>query len=614
MADILITGFPRSGTTLVASLLNTQPDVIALAEPFALPQGQDREGAVEHIRALMHDYRSQALAGSPLVTKHMGGRIPDNWVEPPKENGGLRRVLEERGALLFDKPLTDDFTLVAKHPAEFTALADLLVDHFPLYAVVRDPLAVMAAWQTVDMPINRGRMPMLERLAPTDWRVQLDAIEEPLERQVKLLSLQLQTYLSLPKGRLLRYEDLIANPRATLAPICPGRSAYPEQSAFDPVQRYVGVDFSALAKRLMPLLPMIEEIYPDFARRWEAYLPARTVAPVAEGSLTRQMPIPVAPHTTDPPRVFVMGAYIPAGGTRMAYEIGHVASEDMGFACYAVKWGHESPEQSFFDYPASFASVDRTELAGLLRPQDLLVCNPSFSNGSVGLTHHCRKLMYVQGFNTFSTLDCWFDRHVAVGSFVQDFLANIYGVEAPVIAPFVSTRGLTPTDWWNREPDSIWLYLKGEGGLQIALVARLREELRRIDPAAEAAIDWEGSILRAGEYRQHDLLRKLGERRHLVSLSICEGFGLVPLEAMALGTMVLGFDGFGGRDYARPGVNCRVQPYPNLAGIAQDLVHCLRHPESTATIASHGPATAARYSQERFRESWRRELALMLGR
>ncbi len=257
-----------------------------------------------------------------------------------------------------------------------------------------------------------------------------------------------------------------------------------------------------------------------------------------------------------------------------------------GGACYAVSCDGESPEASVFDYTQRFDAVPRASLPNMVRPNDILICNPSHSDGLVGLTHPCRKLMYVQGFNTFSVLDRWFDRYVAVSGFVQEFLASVYGLEAPVISP----------------------YLKGNRATQLALLDRLRKEVGRLDPTAEAAIDWAGSILWAGERHQTELLGLIARHRHLVASSPCEGFGLVPLEAMALGATVLGFDGFGGRDYMRPGINCLTRAFPNLEGIAQDLVDCLRGPERAAEIAAQGPASAARYSRHRFDEAWRRQL------
>jgi len=556
----------------------------------------------------MAEYRARALAGAPLPTKQVNGAITDNWVESPGQGARLRRSMGQHSELLFDKPLSEDFTLVVKHPAELTGLATLLVDHFPLYAIVRDPLAVLAAWQTVDMPVNRGRMPMLECFAPHIKR-RLDAAEDTLARQVELLRFQFQTYLSLGHERILRYEELVANPQKALAPICPVVNALPPRSAHNPLRRYPGLDFSALAARLVPILPLIEEVYPAFSLRWHAYLPKRTMVAVDRCIVLAMAPKQRTSAPAETPRIFVMGAYLRAGGAHMAHEIGRVVQEALGGgACYAVTCDGESPEASVFDYTQRFDAVPRASLPNMVRPNDILICNPSHSDGLVGLTHSCRKLTYVQGFNTFSVLDRWFDRYVAVSGFVQEFLASVYGLEAPVISPFVSVPSVEPPAWWNRRANSVVFYLKGNRATQLALLDRLRKEVGRLDPTAEAAIDWAGSILWAGERHQTELLGLIARHRHLVALSPCEGFGLVPLEAMALGATVLGFEGFGGRDYMRPGINCLTRAFPNLEGIAQDLVDCLRGPERAAEIAAQGPASAARYSRHRFDEAWRRQL------
>ena len=182
-------------------------------------------------------------------------------------------MLEQRGELKLDKPLSSDFQLILKHPAEFTALADLLKSKFPLFAVVRDPLAVLAAWQTVDMPVGRGRMPMAEAFCP-ELAARLMEAGDPLARQVILIEWQLRTYLSLPPGRTLRYEDVVAAPDVRLAALAPGRQGpLGAMEPYDPLTRYPAVDFRALATALRPLGELIQRFYPDFERAWAQRLP-----------------------------------------------------------------------------------------------------------------------------------------------------------------------------------------------------------------------------------------------------------------------------------------------------------------------------------------------------
>jgi glycosyltransferase involved in cell wall biosynthesis len=303
------------------------------------------------------------------------------------------------------------------------------------------------------------------------------------------------------------------------------------------------------------------------------------------------------------PTIYVMGAYVRAGGARMAYEIGLAAHQALGLPFKAVLNSGEDPRSSSFEYPIRFETVERGQLSSMVRPDDLLICNPSFSDGSIGLTHRCRKLMYIQGFNTFSNLDLWFDHYASVSRFVQDYIRNTYDLKTDVISPFVSVDTALTTPWRDRPGGSIWFYMKGHG-LQLQLLERLKDEVGRVNGCLARQIDWEGSLLWAGSHKQNDLLEKIAARQYFVSLSVSEGFGLVPLEAMGLGTAVVGFDGFGGRDYFRRGENCLVRRYPDVAGVAQDLVRCLEEQDLAERLASQGPMTASFYSRDRFREKW----------
>jgi hypothetical protein len=198
--------------------------------------------------------------------------VPDNWVEEPWASSAKRRVLEERGEIPVGKALSPDFHLVIKHPAEFTALADLLDRRFALFALVRHPLAVLASWQTVDMPVHDGHMPMMECFVP-GLTARLDAIPDHVTRQVALMRYLLGVYADFPHDRVLRCEDLIDDPAGRLAvftPHCrrPGRAL----QSFEPERRYPNVDLRHLACALKPITSAIERFYPDFRASIARYL------------------------------------------------------------------------------------------------------------------------------------------------------------------------------------------------------------------------------------------------------------------------------------------------------------------------------------------------------
>ncbi len=267
----LLTGMPRSGTTLVCALLNEVDDTIALVEPIRFERIGDRADAVAQVEAFVLETRRLAVTEGFVVTKHVGGTITDNTAEPPRARG-LRRVLEQRGRIPVAKPLTGRFHLVIKHPAEFTALWQPLAERFRLFATVRHPLAVLASWQTVDMPVNRGRMPMAEAFLPALAR-KLDGISDPLDRQVALINWQLETYAQFPKDRVLRYEDTVRDPSRRLSPLSGNTGAI--RSRPEPVipqTRYADVDFKRIAHALRALAPLATLFYPDFLASLDAHV------------------------------------------------------------------------------------------------------------------------------------------------------------------------------------------------------------------------------------------------------------------------------------------------------------------------------------------------------
>lgn len=272
----LLAGLPRSGTTLTCALLNEFPDTVALAEPIALQPHGDRKRAVCEIEDFVAMARHQILTANEVVSKHFDGIIPDNFAEPPSATPGLRKVRVTHGPIRLDKLLSPDFYLIIKHPAEFSALADLLVDRYPLVALIRHPLAVLATWQTVDMPVNRGHMPMAEAFNPS-LTATLSALSDRLKRQVTLLGWLLRIYSEFPPEQVLRYEDLIAAPKQNLGRFTP-YACEPARAlkVYDPASRYPGVDLSLLARELLPLRSIAEKFYPDFEKSLVPWLARRS--------------------------------------------------------------------------------------------------------------------------------------------------------------------------------------------------------------------------------------------------------------------------------------------------------------------------------------------------
>jgi hypothetical protein len=249
------------------------------------------------------------------------------------------------------------------------------------------------------------------------------------------------------------------------------------------------------------------------------------------------------------------------------------------------------------------------EMERQVTEHDILIVNPSFSPQQFGWRLPGFKLSYVQDFKTFALLDRKFDHYVAVSDFVGAFLRTVYGLEVAVIAPFVNLDALPLAPAWGQRPAHVVLpYRKGLPEVWELSHARVRELLAQRAPYIMLL-----EPLAASGIPQRELLARIGAVRHLLTLSAAEGFGLVPLEAMAMGTTVVGYDGFGGRQYMRPNENCLVAPYPEIDRVVDLLIAAVDTPARSEQIARLGNETARHYSYAAFRRNWIAELSRALA-
>lgn len=212
MRTWLLSGVPRSGTSLCCRLVGERPGAAALNEPLGteLHGIADRAMAITQTSRFLERIRSRALKEGRVPTLQVDGRLDDAVVASAASDNGLRR----RRAFLSDVatgPLDADFLLLAKHNALFAALLPELAERHPFLALVRNPVAVLASWRTADLPVARGRVPAGERFDPALAR-RLDAEPCTLARQVAVLDWFFSRYRDhLPAHRILRYEDVTAS-------------------------------------------------------------------------------------------------------------------------------------------------------------------------------------------------------------------------------------------------------------------------------------------------------------------------------------------------------------------------------------------------------------------
>lgn len=220
-SDIILTGIPRSGTTLSCYLLNKLPDIVALNEPMKPFKyvGWDLDSIINAIQIFFAEQRQSICYHRTAQSRSVNGVIPDNFIGDIDRETGKRKTLINSTEITVDKSLDNYFKLVIKHPNFFTAILEKLVDHYDCYAIIRNPLSVLLSWNTVEMHVARGYAPAGEAF---DDRLSksLQNENDIHSRQLILLSWYYNKYrVLLPSDHIIRYEDIISSGGKALAPI-----------------------------------------------------------------------------------------------------------------------------------------------------------------------------------------------------------------------------------------------------------------------------------------------------------------------------------------------------------------------------------------------------------
>lgn len=220
--NIILTGLPRSGTTLTCHLLNKVPDVVALHEPMALHtlNGFSKDEVVRAIDAFFGECRHSLLTDGTAPSKVENGVVPDNPFGDLADATGNRRKRVSPGLLHVSKPLTADVRVAVKHPATFSALLPLLTEYWPCFTIVRNPLATLLSWHSLpELPISQGRQPMGEQFDPS-LADALDALDSVVDRQFFLLDWNCSRYVKcLEPAHIIPYERIVGTGGSALSVI-----------------------------------------------------------------------------------------------------------------------------------------------------------------------------------------------------------------------------------------------------------------------------------------------------------------------------------------------------------------------------------------------------------
>lgn len=209
---LLLTGIPRSGSTLATWLLNQTDNCVALNE--ALPVNEwlsmNQDEILEDLTWKIHQNRQVIFKEKVAVMKQSGSSLPTNSFSTFTNNEGLRESVVSIGEVPINKDLDEDFLLVIKHNAAFAALLPSLIHHYKCVGIIRNPLAVLLSWQTLEIPVRYGMTPIGQGL---DRKLEslLADCSCVTEKQWTILNWFYISYFeNLTPEAIVTYEDIIA--------------------------------------------------------------------------------------------------------------------------------------------------------------------------------------------------------------------------------------------------------------------------------------------------------------------------------------------------------------------------------------------------------------------
>lgn len=218
--NIILTGCPRGGTTLMTALIDNLPDAVALNEPMWqfewMMRNAGTSGPKDFARWIAGDFaatRQKLLKGIPVEERRgeRGEAVTNYYRKEPD----AAEVNKSVSFMDFTRSgLTPDFTLAIKHTSPFLAILRQLAElkAFTIVAIVRHPVGVIGSWREVPIPPGRGEMPG----AMVYWNEMRELVQRPmdlLDKQVRMVDLICKRLHNLRDVvHVIRYEDLIEEP------------------------------------------------------------------------------------------------------------------------------------------------------------------------------------------------------------------------------------------------------------------------------------------------------------------------------------------------------------------------------------------------------------------
>lgn len=304
----------------------------------------------------------------------------------------------------------------------------------------------------------------------------------------------------------------------------------------------------------------------------------------------------------EPPTVYFCAPDIdyPSGGVRVAYR--HADLLNQAGIRAAVLHARRNFRCTWFENRTRVVSSRQT----LIGPRDLVVVSEVAAMLLATLPPGFRYVIFNQGPHlTWRLPECEVARYIDSPDLAAIFTVSDHGLELlKYAAPNANVQRLHN----SIDPRLFHPGGKAARARRISYMPRRgRDEARQLLGIlhSRGALDgWEVSTLEG--LREREVADHLRSTTIFLSFAYQEGFGLPAAEAMASGAYVVGFHGFGGREFFRPEFSSPVEP-GDIVTFARTLEAVLERETATpGWCAARGSAAAAfiadEYSTARERE------------
>jgi len=211
---MLLTGIPRSGSTLLLKLITDYKHVVGLDEPNWLKEIRQLS-EIDQIPIEMNRniefLREQVYMGKPVYMNFgIGtGELTDNHF-CRTENGVIKTKQSQQ--VILDSS-TYNKAWVIKSNIFITALLKQFIhsNYFRVIVTVRDPVAVIKSWRSLNFSLSRGKSMIAEKFDKASI-VKIDT-DDVMVKQVLLLDWMFKKYYeNINHISILKYEEFIENP------------------------------------------------------------------------------------------------------------------------------------------------------------------------------------------------------------------------------------------------------------------------------------------------------------------------------------------------------------------------------------------------------------------